>query len=190
MDTKERIQAAIRENPNWMTMLLASQFGVPEVEVVRAFPDDRAVELDPTRWEELIRCLEAFGNVHVIVSNGGATLEANGEFGNFSRTGDFFNVQTKSLDMHIRWREIGATFAVEKPGHLDGKKTLSFQFFDRSGHAAFKVFLGFGGSLRPEKAEQFIRLRDEFREREPSGRAYLSLLWEHFRLSATKERQP
>jgi hypothetical protein len=28
--------------------------------------------------------------------------------------------------MHIRWREIGAVYAEEKPGHLDGKKTLSF----------------------------------------------------------------
>jgi putative hemin transport protein len=148
-----------------MTMLLARQFGVPEVEVVRAFPDDRAVELDAQRWEELIRRLEAFGKVHVLVSNGGATLEANGEFGGFSTTGAFFNVQTKSLDMHIRWLEIGAVFAVEKPGHLDGKKTLSFQFFDRSGHSAFKVFLGFGGSIPPEKAEKFAQIRQGFRRK-------------------------
>jgi putative hemin transport protein len=165
MDTIEQIQAAIRENPNQMTMLLARQFGVPEVEVVRAFPDDRAVELDAQRWEDLIRRLEAFGKVHVLVSNGGATLEANGEFGGFSTTGDFFNVQTKSLDMHIRWREIGAVFAVEKPGHLDGKKTLSFQFFDRCGHSAFKVFLGFGGSIPPEKAEKFAQIRQGFRRK-------------------------
>ena len=165
MDTIEQIQAAIRENPNQMTMVLARQLGVPEVEVVRAFPDDRALELDPERWEELIRCLETFGKVHVIVSNGGATLEANGQFGNFSTTGDFFNVQTNSLDMHIRWREIGAVFAVEKPGHLDGKKTLSFQFFDRAGHAAFKVFLGFGRSISPEKVERFMQVRDRFRKK-------------------------
>ena len=164
METRERIQAAIRENPNQMTMLLARRFEVPEVEILRAFPDDRAVELDPDRWEELIRCLEGFGKVHVIVSNGGATLEANGQFGNFSTTGEFFNVQTKSLDMHIRWRELGAVFAVEKPGHLDRKKTLSFQFFDRTGHAAFKVFLGFGGAIPPEKAELFTQLRTNFRK--------------------------
>jgi putative hemin transport protein len=112
----------------------------------------------------LIRSLEAFGKVHVILSNGGATLEANDTFGNFSTTGEFFNVQTKSLDMHIRWREIGAVFAVEKPGHLDGKKTLSFQFFDRSGHAAFKVFLALGGSTPPEKVERFLQLRGHFRK--------------------------
>jgi putative heme utilization carrier protein HutX len=164
METKERIRAAIQENPNQMTLLLAHQLGVPEVEVIRAFPDDRAVELGPERWEELIRRLEAFGKVHVLVSNGAATLEANGQFGHFSTTGDFFNVQTKSLDMHIRWRELGAVFAVEKPGHLDGKKTLSFQFFDRSGHSAFKVFLGFGGSLSAEQAEQFRQVRETFRK--------------------------
>ena len=159
------MQAAIRENPNQMTMLLARQLGVPEVEIVRAFPDGRAVELDPERWEELIRNLEAFGKVHVIVSNGGATLEANGQFGNFSTTGEFFNVQTKSLDMHIRWREIGAVFAVEKPGHLDGKKTLSFQFFDRVGHSAFKVFVSFGGTIPPEKVERFLQVRESFRKK-------------------------
>jgi putative hemin transport protein len=164
METRERIRAAVRENPNQMTMLLARQLGVPEVEVIRAFPDDRAAELDPGRWEELVRRLEGFGKVHVIVSNGGATLEAHGQFGGFSTTGDFFNVQTKSLDMHVRWREVGAVFAVEKPGHLDGKKTLSFQFFDRSGHAAFKVFLGFGGSIPADKAEQFHQVRDTFRK--------------------------
>ncbi len=165
MDTHERIRAAIRDNPNQMTMLLAHQFGVPEVEVLRAFPDGRAVELDARRWEELIRGLEAFGTVHVIVSNGAATLEATGEFGHFSTTGDFFNVQTKSLDMHLSWREIGAAFAVEKPGHLDGAKTLSFQFFDRAGHAAFKVFLAFGGRVPPDKAERFLQVRDAFRIR-------------------------
>lgn len=143
---------------------MARKFGVPEVEIVRAFPDDRAVELDSERWEELISRLEAFGNVLVIVSNGATTLEANGEFGGFSTTSELFNVQTESLDMHIRWREIGAVVAVEKPGHLDCKKTLSFQFFDRAGHSTFKVFLSFGASIPPEKAERFLQVRDSFRK--------------------------
>jgi putative heme iron utilization protein len=53
---------------------------------------------------------------------------------------------------------------VEKPGHLDGKKTLSFQFFDRSGHSAFKVFLGFGAGIPAEKVEHFMKVRDAFRK--------------------------
>lgn len=165
MATTEEIRAFILENPNQMTMLLAKKFNVPEVEIIRAFPANRAVELDAGRWEELIRSLEEFGKVHVIASNGGATLEANGQFGSFSTTGDFFNVQTKTLDMHIRWREIGAIFAVEKPSHLEGKKTLSFQFFDRAGNSAFKVFLGLGGDVVAEKIERFNQIRDGFRKK-------------------------
>lgn len=163
MTIHDRLRATILENPNQMTMQLARKFGVPEVEVLRAFPQGRAVELDEKRWEELIRGFADFGKVHVIVSNGGATLEANGDFGEFSTTGDFFNVQTKSLDMHIRWPEIGAIFAVEKPSHMDGVNTLSFQFFDRAGHAAFKVFLGLGGAP-PAKARRFGELRAAFRK--------------------------
>ena len=164
MATPAEIRAFILENPNQMTMLLAKKFNVPEAEIVRAFPDNRAIELDSARWEDLIRSLEAFGKVHVIVSNGGATLEANGEFGKFNTTGDFFNVQTKNLDMHIRWREIGAIFAVEKASHLEGKNTLSFQFFDRLGNAAFKVFLNIGGEVAPERAGRFRQVRDGHRK--------------------------
>ncbi len=160
-----KIQAAVRAAPSKMTMQLARELGVPEAEVIRALPDGRAVELDLTRWEEVIRGLEALGKVHVIVSNGGATLEAVGQFGNFSTWGDFFNVQTKSLDMHVRWPQLGAAFAVEKPGHMDGVNTLSFQFYDRAGASAFKVFLTFGGSApSAERLALFAALRDKFRK--------------------------
>ncbi len=162
---RQRIQEAVQRNPSQMTLQLAREFEVPEVEVIRALPDNRAVELDISRWEELIRGFEVFGQVHVIVTNGGATLEANGQFGNFSTWDEFFNVQTKSLDMHIRWPQLAAAFAVEKPGHMNGLNTLSFQFFDQTGAAAFKVFLSLGSaSLPKEQMAEFARLREQFRK--------------------------
>src|SRR5262249_34380730 len=85
-ERRERIQAAVRRDPNRMTLQLARDLGVPEAEVVRALLDGRSVELDLGRWEELIRSFEALGQVHVIVSNGAATLEAVGRFGGFSTT--------------------------------------------------------------------------------------------------------
>jgi putative heme iron utilization protein len=152
---RDRVAAALAANPNAMTMQLSRDLGVPEAEVIRALPEGRAVELDIARWEELIRSFEALGAVHVIVSNGAVTLEATGQFGNFSTWGEFFNVQTK-LDMHVRWPRLGAAFAVEKPGHLDGVPTLSVQFFDQDGQSAFKVFLTFGGKPpTPERRGQF-----------------------------------
>jgi putative hemin transport protein len=162
-DVATQVREALARNPGAMTMQLARELGVPEAEVVRALPDGRAVELDAGRWEEIIRSFEALGQVHVIVSNGATTIEAVGQFGGFSTWGEFFNVQSKTLDMHIRWPQLGTVFAVEKRSHRnDEVTTLSVQFFDRDGHAAFKVFLNFGGKPTPERREQFAGLRARF----------------------------
>lgn len=148
MTRQERL-AAIREAFNrdrtQMTLMLAPQLQIPEVEILQALAGDCARELDFSRWEELIRAFEELGNVHVIVSNGATTIEVFGQFGKFTNTQGFLNVRTKSLDMHIRGWELRSVFAFRKPSHLDGHETLSFQFFDRSGAAAFKIFLNFGG---------------------------------------------
>src|SRR5271170_7018951 len=103
---EERIRQAVAANPRKMTLQLARDLGVPEADVIRAFPPHRAVEVDISRWEELIRSFGELGSVRVIVSNGCATVEVEGQFGGFSKTGPFFNVQTSTLDMHIRWAEL------------------------------------------------------------------------------------
>ncbi len=157
------IREAYERDRRKMTLHLARELGLPEVEVIRSLPAGMVQELDSTRCEELIRAFEALGPVHVILSNASATLEAFGTFGNFSTFGPYFNVQTKGLDMHIRHEELAAAFAIEKPGHMDGVSTLSFQFYDRSGTAAFKVFLTFGGAApSPEKRAAFDGLRNGF----------------------------
>ena len=148
MTRHERL-AAIREafdrDRTQMTLMLAHQLQIPEVEILQALVGDCAYELDFSRWEELVRAFEELGDVHVIVSSGAATIEVVGQFGKFTSTQGFLNVRTRSLDMHIRGWELGSVFAFRKPSHLDRHETLSFQFFDRSGAAAFKVFLNFGG---------------------------------------------
>jgi putative hemin transport protein len=162
-DVARQVREALERNTGAMTMQLARELSVPEAEVVRALPDGRAVELDAGRWEEIIRAFEALGQVHVIVSNGATTIEAVGQFGGFSTWGEFFNVQSKTLDMHVRWPQLGSAFAVEKRSHMnDEVTTLSVQFFDRDGGAAFKVFLNFGGKPAPQRREQFADLRARF----------------------------
>ena len=157
-----RMREAVRHDPGRMTMQVAREFGVAEAEVVRALPDGRAVELNASRWQELIRALGECGEVHVIVSNGATTIEAVGQFGGFSLTGPFFNVQSDSLDMHIRWRRLASIFAVEKPSHTDGTRTLSIQFYDTSGDAALKVFLVFAGKPSEKRLALFASLKERF----------------------------
>lgn len=146
-----------------MTSVLAKQYDLSEVEIMSILPPDQITRLDVARWETIIRSFEEVGNVHVIMSNASGVLEVFGQFGNFSRTGPFFNVQTKSIDMHLRPDSLAHVFAIEKPGHMDGVSTLSIQFFNHDGHAAFKVFFTFGGKAPiPERRAQWEAIRDRF----------------------------
>jgi putative hemin transport protein len=180
-EKRQQLEAVLRDNPSQMTLQLARQFGVPEVEIIRALPGGRSIALDAGRWEELLRSFEELGQVHVIVTNGATTCEVNGQFGGFSTWGEFFNVQSPSLDLHIRWRELAAAFVVIKPGHLDGNEeplpevaapsnlvgrrvTLSVQFYDRRGESALKVFLNFGGTVSAERAAQAEAIVQRFRK--------------------------
>jgi putative hemin transport protein len=162
---RERVVATLRDNPSGMTLQLARELGVPEAEVIRLLPDGRSVELDAARWEELFGAFAELGKVHVIVSNGSVTCEVVGEFGGFSTWGEFFNVQSGSLDLHIRWARLGSVFAVEKPSHTDSSRTLSVQFYDDEGDSALKVFLQFSGKPSAKRLAQLEALRERFRLR-------------------------
>ena len=156
------VREAVAGSPAAMTMQLARRLGVPEAEVIRAMPDGRGVELDLSRWQEIFAAFEGLGVVTVIVTNGSVTCEVNGEFGGFSTFGEFFNVQSETLDLHVRHEQLGSAFAVEKPGHLNGNPTLSVQFFDKKGDSALKVFLNFGGRPTKEREEWFGQVKARF----------------------------
>ena len=159
----EAIREAYNEDRSQMTLMLAHKLRIPEVEIMQALDGDTACELDFSRWDELIRAFEPLGNVTVILSNGAATIEVFGQFGKFTNVDGFLNVRTKSLDMHIRGWELASVFAFRKPSHLDKHESLSFQFFDKRGNSAFKVFLNFGGhDPSPELLEKYDQLIREF----------------------------
>lgn len=165
--TQDERLVAVREFYNadrsQMTLMLAHKLQISEVEIMQALESDTARELDFTRWEEIIRAFEPLGDVTVIVSNGAATIEVFGQFGKFNNAQGFLNVRTNSLDMHIRGWELASVFAFRKPSHLDKHESLSFQFFDKRGNAAFKVFLNFGGNdPSPELQKTYDELIAKF----------------------------
>jgi putative heme iron utilization protein len=162
-EVTDRLRAVIAENPRHMPPVLARQFGVPEVEVLRVYPPGKAVELDLSRWRELIESFEELGLVHIIIASGAAKLYGQGRFGQFNTFGDYITVQTESLDMYIRWGELKTAFAVERIGFRSGEPTLSFQLFDQAGTAAFKVYLNFSAPPTAEQTARFAELRDRFR---------------------------
>jgi putative heme iron utilization protein len=166
MTADERLSAirdAYNQDRSQMTLMLAHQLKIQEVEILRALQSDAAYELDSSRWEEIIRDFEALGEVTVIVSNGATTIEVFGQFGKFFNKDGFLNIRTDSLDMHIRGWELASVFAFKKPSHLDKHESLSFQFYDRRGNSAFKVFLNFGGQdPSPELAQKYNEMIQKF----------------------------
>jgi len=163
-DLAARITTDLRAHPDAMVLELARAHAVPELAVLGLIGAPRAVRLDAARWEELLRALPALGDVRVIASNSGVTMECRGTFGGFSQLGDWFNVQSATLDLHLRWPAIGSVMALEKPSHLNRRPTASIQLFDRDGHAILKVFLLFGAGDDPEddRRRAFTELRQRF----------------------------
>ena len=158
------IRAELIARPDAMILELARAHRVPELAVLQLIGAPRVVMLDAARWETLLRALPALGDVRVLASNAGVTMESRGTFGGFSRTGPYFNVQTDSLDLHLRWDAISGIAAVEKPSHQTGHPTASIQLFDSRGAAIIKIFVLFGERSEESGARRtaFAALRSDF----------------------------
>jgi putative heme iron utilization protein len=160
----EKVRRHVAENPRAMTVEMARRFGVPEVEIVRAQIPECARELNAAGFPEIIERLSRLGMCQVIVTNAGCTMESVGVFGGISITGPYLNVQTDSLDMHIRKEAVRAAFCFDKPGHLDGVLRHSVQFYAADGSAVFKAFVqpGAQGRYTPEQEAEYAALSRDF----------------------------
>ena len=162
----DSIRGYFREDPSKMTMMAARKFAVPEQVVVDALVGEwPIVRLRDESFRDLMEALPGLGVMRVFVRSRAAVIESVGEFGGYSETGPFFNVQTDTLDMHILHAEIGPIYSVRKVGHDSNYVTHSFQFFDKAGDAAFKAFLWEDFPNVPaERVEAFQSLTHRFSE--------------------------
>jgi putative hemin transport protein len=163
-DLAGSIRAYFLDDPSRMTMMAARKFAVPEQAVVDSLVGQwPIVRLREGAFRELMDALPGLGVMRVFVRSRAAVIESVGVFGGYSETGPFFNVQTDTLDMHILHAELGPIYSVRKVGHDSDFVTHSFQFFDRSGDAAFKAFLWEDFPKVPaEKVEAFQELTRRF----------------------------
>jgi len=141
-ETAAKVRDYFRADGSRMTMMAARKFGVPERAVVDALVGQwPVIPLRDGCFRELMDALPGLGLLRVFVRSRAVVMETVGVFGGYSEAGPFFNVQTDALDMHILHEEVAAAYAVQKVGHDSSFVTHSFQFFDKSGDAAFKAFL-------------------------------------------------
>ena len=162
----DAIRAYFGDNPSGMTMMAARKFAVPEQSVVAALVGHwPIVRLRDESFRSLMESLPGLGLMRVFVRSRAAVIESVGEFGGYSESGPFFNVQTDTLDMHILHAEIGSIYSVRKVGHDSDFVTHSFQFFDKQGDAAFKAFVWEDfPKVPPARVEAFQDLTRRFAE--------------------------
>ena len=149
-----------------MTSQIARTLDVPEVEILRAQEGQSCCELRAEEFQDIVRAFEHKGKCHVFCTNRYAVLEAFGEFGGFSVTGPFFNVQTDTIDMHIRYEGVDSIFCLEKLGHFDHQPTYSEQFYSPEGDAVFKVFLSRPGpdeGYQQTQLDGYQKIKSEYR---------------------------
>jgi putative heme degradation protein len=165
-DLTEAIRGYFEADSSKMTMMAARKFGVPEQVVVEALVDHwPIVRLRNGVFRDLMESLPTLGVMRVFVRSRAAVIESVGQFGGYSETGPFFNVQTDTLDMHILHAEIGPIYSVRKVGHDSDYVTHSFQFYDKAGDAGFKAFLWEDFPNVPvERVEAFQELTRRFSE--------------------------
>jgi putative hemin transport protein len=165
-DLTDSIRSYFHDDPSKMTMMAARKFGVPEQRVVDALVGTwPIVRFREGIFRDLMETLPTLGVMRVFVRSRAAVIESVGEFGGYSETGPFFNVQTDTLDMHIIQAEIGPIYSVVKVGHDSTFVTHSFQFFDKAGDAAFKAFLWEDyPKVPPHRVELFHELTQRFAE--------------------------
>ena len=162
--TLDEIRAYFRDDPSRMTMMAARKFAVPERSVVDALVGQwPIIKLRENCFRDLMEELPKLGIMRVFVRSRAVVIESVGEFGGFSESGPFFNVQTDTLDMHILHAELGSIYSVRKVGHDSDYVTHSFQFFDNMGEAAFKAFVWEGYPKVPiSRVEAFQELTCRF----------------------------
>ena len=158
----EAVTAYFEQVPNAMTLIAAREIGCPEVDVVRRLPalesgEPAAVELDSSRFEELIRSLVGQGKFYVFVSNGLCTMESVDEFDGITTAGPWLNVEKGELDMHLNTANLGACLAVTKLSHMTMHPVLSLQFYDKAGASGVKVFFNLKGPDLSEERAAFYK---------------------------------
>lgn len=138
---RDKVAKKVAANPAIKTGMLAETLRVPEADILRAMPEGYARELHITNMEAFVTKLEGLGLLYFVTRNDACVTEIKGRFGGFSKSGPFFNVIGEHLHLHLRLDRIESVFHVTPPSG-DGRPAWpSLQFYQPSGHVAFKVFL-------------------------------------------------
>ncbi len=161
---RKTIEERLQQNPKIILSSLARELSVPEQAILECLPESEIAQAGPENFDEIMAMIATWGQVTTIVQTGSMVLEAKGMLPMGSHGHGYFNLlggRDYNVGGHIRADLTAVICFVERP--FMGMDTKSVQFFDLSGDAMFKIYLG-----RDEKRqllEDQVQLYDSLRQR-------------------------
>ena len=164
----ESIAAALREKKPVMLASLAERFGVSELEVARALPDEARAFAGKDAFDTVWQALASWENATFIMAHLGSVIEIKGKIPEGRHGHGYFNLSGGSgLGGHLKIDDLGHICFLSLP--FMGLESHSVQFFNAAGTVLFSVYVGRENrQLIPAARESFFALREAVGTKDPS----------------------
>lgn len=156
---KQQIASLLAENPNMITLEIATQLNVPEGEVLINLPDEFVRVFPAERAEEIFKTISEWGVFTTIIEKAGSIFEIKDRFPSGIVGRGYYNLNMKgdegALHGHIKLDTIAHIAFVSIP--FRGKESYNIAFIATTGETIFKVYLGRDEqrNLFPHQVEYF-----------------------------------
>ena len=156
----ESIATALREKKPVMLGILAVRFGVSELEVAEALPDDARAFAGKDAFDTVWQTLTSWENATFIMTHLGTVIEIKGKIPEGRHGHGYFNLSGGSgLGGHLKIDDLGHICFLSLP--FMGLESHSVQFFNAAGTVMFSVYVGRENrQLIPAARESFFALRE------------------------------
>lgn len=156
---KQQIASLLAENPNMITLEIATQLNVPEGEVLINLPNEFVRVFPAERAEEIFKTISEWGVFTTIIEKAGSIFEIKDRFPSGIVGRGYYNLNMKgdegALHGHIKLDTIAHIAFVSIP--FRGKESYNIAFIATTGETIFKVYLGRDEqrNLFPHQVEYF-----------------------------------
>lgn len=156
---KQQIASLLAENPNMITLEIATQLNVPEGELLINLPDEFVRVFPAERAEEIFKTISEWGVFTTIIEKAGSIFEIKDRFPSGIVGRGYYNLNMKgdegALHGHIKLDTIAHIAFVSIP--FRGKESYNIAFIATTGETIFKVYLGRDEqrNLFPHQVEYF-----------------------------------
>jgi len=159
----DRVTEYMSNNTKAATVMAARELGVSEKTVLKAIPN-QAFEISVNHFEQVMQEMSEWGEMTIIVTNGGVIFEVKSSVpkGGFAK--GFYNLHEDGncVGGHLMADKFDSIFFVDRP--FMGMESLSIQIYDKNGDAAIKFYLGRGEGrqIKAEQKEKYLNLKKRF----------------------------